>query len=114
MLNCSITVFKNCTFRDHRGLQYGSAVSILNGSKAYISTCVFAENNAQIFGGALYVSESELWVYESSFFGNSAQQAGGIGCHDCLLFVSSVYFINNTAFILHGGAIFTHRAGHVC
>ena len=52
-------------------------------------------------------------MYESSFFGNSALQAGGIGCHDCLLFVSSVSFINNTALILHGGAIFTHRAGGV-
>ena len=47
------------------------------------------------------------------FFGNCALQAGGIGCHDCLLFVSSVSFINNTALILHGGAIFTHRAGGV-
>ena len=42
--NCSTAVLKNnCTFRDHRGLQYGSAVSILNGSKAYISNCVFVE-----------------------------------------------------------------------
>ena len=109
-LSNSIAIFNNCTFRENKGVQFGGAVYILEQSNAIISNSMFVGNNAQTAGGAVSVSQSELSIYKSSFIRNSASQAGGIRCHGCSLFTSSVHFINNTAPILSGGAVVTKNA----
>ena len=108
--NHSNAALEHCLFKQNTAFPFGGAL-LLCRSIFVISDSVFTENSARNVGGAMIVFNSELNVSKSTFVSNSAPEAGGIGCSECSLFTSSVHFINNSAnHHLKGGAVVVKNA----
>ena len=97
LLKHSIATFKNCTFKQNTGVQFGGAIFIRELSKAIVLNSFFIGNTALLKGGAAYVEQSEFWVSESIFVNNSAVKGGGIFCLGSLFIASSAHFFKNLA-----------------
>ncbi|MCH7702986.1 MAG: hypothetical protein IID37_14990 [Planctomycetes bacterium] len=66
-----------CIFTDNVAEVFGGAIYALE-SNPTISGCVFQNNSAGISGGALYFSDSESLVSHSTLRGNSAASGGAV------------------------------------
>jgi hypothetical protein len=75
----------NCVFRDIRE----HALYSVEGSSPRVENCLFENNNSTNTGSALYTSESEITVIDSSFIGNSStavhnSKSAGITFRQCV------------------------------
>jgi predicted outer membrane repeat protein len=69
-------VIKNTTFENLHAGDRGGAIWI-GDSKLYIYNCKFSNNSCGNYGGAIYSDTSELYVYDTEFKGNYADWDGG-------------------------------------
>lgn len=79
---------ENDTFSSCSANDYGGAVHINKGlniysgemcaAYAYIKNCVFKNNVAKYYGGAISLYESDVFVINSTFTSNSAKKGGAI------------------------------------
>ncbi|KAK3266735.1 hypothetical protein CYMTET_24666 [Cymbomonas tetramitiformis] len=104
-----------------QGLGMGGAVGGSNSHNGtlYIEGCSFEGNLAEYTGGALHVSDTNLWLINSSFTNNSvtrlAATSGGAVCiarnsgwRRVPALVEGCVFANNTAISGAGGALSNH------
>lgn len=109
-------------------LSDGGGISETNGSNLLVSNTIFSNNRVTAtapaltyshLGGGIYVSESNLYVIDSTFTGNYAQYGGAIGAigvnADYVIAVRDSTFTNNTnpGTIGNGGAISTGGANAI-
>ncbi|MFM1920923.1 MAG: hypothetical protein RLZZ303_2557 [Candidatus Hydrogenedentota bacterium] len=112
MLNVGTSpVVRNCIFRDNRATQFGGAVLNLEGSRAEFANCVFRENKATASGGAVANTESPAIFRNCLFVSNRADVAGGalFNTPGSDILVNASRFEANTSGA-GGGAIFNEGA----
>eukprot|EP00854_Cymbomonas_tetramitiformis_P017122 gene17122-20357_t len=75
----SIWLYDTIFMQNSQGLEDGSlsdggviAGSNYNNGSLYIEGCNFDRNSAQVYGGAIAITDSSLWVVNSSFVSNVA------------------------------------------
>lgn len=95
--------FKNCT----------TPLRITGGSSHVISSCDFIDNGHGINGGSIFISLSNVSIFNSSFHSNSAQLGGAIYSENSTLQFSQLSFFNNTA-ANYGGALYDSRSTMNC
>ena len=104
LLDHSIAVFRNCTFRENRGVPNCGALLVQQRSQVFVlSNSVFIKNSAQQIGGAVCVNQSKFHITDSTFIGNSASQSGGVYASYSTIFTVGVQFVKNSADL--GGAV---------
>ena len=74
--DCNDFVIRNTTFEDLHADDRGGAIWVGN-SKLYIYNCKFSNNSCGNYGGAIYSDTAELYVYDSEFKGNCSEWDGG-------------------------------------
>ncbi|WP_405267932.1 right-handed parallel beta-helix repeat-containing protein, partial [Methanobrevibacter sp.] len=98
---------ENCNFSDNRGRWggFGGAV-YLSGPDATVENCIFNNNNAEQYGGAIYSDEeaSNTKVIDCTFIDNHGAIGGAIYAGRPGLTVDGCEFEDNTA-STSGGAI---------
>lgn len=121
---------QNCTFSSNRATQYGGCLTIW-GSNFSCIECSFQNNtvNGKIFerGGAIYSSDSILYLSKSSFINNISSPKNelfyishieGAACYfnNSKVHISDCDFINNTIKAMYydiydigGGAIYSDK-----
>lgn len=91
----------------------GGALYIYNTSKIYIANCLFTNNYAKYFGGAIYIESSNPTIVNCVFsnnssygyvYGSSYTYGGAIFMDDANPILANNTFVNNTAKI--GGALY--------
>jgi len=108
--------FSNCIFK--HGLapkktgsltysdQNGGAMSIYNSSKVSVKNCLFTNNRAYHYGGALYIESSDILFENNIVVNNSAESyAGGIYGDDFNSEFKNNTIANNAGYY-YGGAYF--------
>lgn len=116
--NCNVS-FCDCLFRCNYAANQAGAAAFYNTFEnpavphsAYVYSCVFEENSALNFGGAIVVEgtqpnpASKAVVKNSLFFKNSAYEGGAIVVDSETAVVECCRFLKNLAYI-NGGAIAT-------
>lgn len=94
--------FEGCTFRGNTATSRGGAIAMLgiagNSSAAImdVRTCVFSMNHAQNVGGAIWISDQDVFrslncVYEL----NTAENAGGVVRNEQIFDAVNCTFVNN-------------------
>ena len=110
----SVVNIDNCIFRNNTCLS-GGAIAVSQGAIANINNSIFENNKAILItseGGAIWVYEATLNVYNSLFYNNTACDGGAIYFgHGSLSRIVNTTFDNNTAYkttltIGGGGAIY--------
>ena len=74
--DCNDFVIKNTTFENLHADDRGGAIWI-GDSKLYIYNCKFNNNSCGNYGGAIYSDTAELYVYDTEFKGNYSDWDGG-------------------------------------
>ena len=74
--DCNDFVIKNTTFENLRADDRGGAIWI-GDSKLYIYNCKFNNNSCGNYGGAIYSDTAELYVYDTEFKENCSNWDGG-------------------------------------
>jgi hypothetical protein len=75
--DCAFSVFENCLFREDSAASFGGAIHI-HKSAPQISGCRFEGNVSSIFGGAIYaLNNANPLIVNCEFRGNLATQEGG-------------------------------------
>jgi predicted outer membrane repeat protein len=99
----STIVLDNCTFSQNSA-QYGGVININNGN-LNITDCVFLNNHAEYYGGAIAGDGVEIHASNSKFISNYAvEDAGGaFYLKDSILIAKNIELINCSANF--GGAI---------
>ena len=109
LLDHSKAVFRNCTFRENRGVPNCGALLVQQRSQVFVSSnSVFIKNSAQRIGGAVDLSQSMLHIKGSTFVANSARKAGGVYAHNSTIFTEDVQFVKNSVDL--GGAVVFQNA----
>ena len=90
----------NCIFKNNSA-DLGGAIFALVGGE--ITNCTFINNTAKEDGGAIFASNDETLIFESSFINNTALDGGGAIYAQTTLSITHSNFTYNYA--LHGGAI---------
>ena len=90
----------------------GGAVAISGAANVFIDNCVFINNTAGRYGGAIYYSAGGLNLVNSYFYGNKANNLGGAVCIGSGSTGNSA--ITNSTFIYNGvaglaGAIYANK-----
>ena len=110
----SVVNIDNCIFRNNSCLS-GGAIAVSQGAVANINNSIFENNKAILItseGGAIWVYEATLNIYNSLFYNNTACDGGAIYFgHGSLSHIVNTTFDNNTAYkttltIGGGGAIY--------
>ncbi len=94
---------ENCVFMDNAAIQYGGAIAAPS-AKIQIANCIFLNNSALPagYGGAAYVGYAGgVMVNDCAFAGNSAQYGGGLFVSYDADIVNCVFYGNSSA---SGGA----------
>ena len=73
---CNDFVIKNTTFENIQADDSGGAIWV-GDSELYIYNCKFNNNSCGNYGGAIYASSASVYVYDSEFKGNYADWHGG-------------------------------------
>ena len=74
--DCNDFVIKNTTFENLHADDRGGAIWV-GDSKLYIYNCKFNNNSCGNYGGAIYSDTAELYVYDTEFKGNCSEWDGG-------------------------------------
>ena len=90
----------NCIFKNNSA-DLGGAIFALVGGE--ITNCTFINNTAKEDGGAIFASNDETLIFDSSFINNTALDGGGAIYAQTTLSITHSNFTYNYA--LHGGAI---------
>lgn len=105
-------IFANSSAASIGDNSHGGAIFCVDWMhNAYLTNCTFINNNADI-GGAIYLNGGILEVNDCVFINNTAHNYGGaIACDNSLLFKSKVSikkskFVNDSAVDSAGGAIY--------
>ena len=124
LINTSSNVSVSHTTFQKNSAGTGGAVAVFGHSLLVLSNCSFTRNLASnirrhiiengLFGegGAICIVRSVLKIFQSQFYNNFADMAGGsLFCGESLLLIHDSVFQNNIATILTGGAIIvTHSS----
>ena len=73
---CNDFVIKNTVFENIQADDRGGAIWV-GDSELYIYNCKFNNNSCGNYGGAIYASHAQVYVYDSEFKGNYADWHGG-------------------------------------
>ena len=85
----------------------GAAITSLN-SNLTVSRSNFKKNNADYYGGALYIGFGEIEITDCSFIDNTALYGGALLIDNATSRIAQSSFINNSASL--GGAIYSFRS----
>ena len=105
-------VIVNSTFEDNNARQNGGAIYV-SGTNIKMNGSRFINNTAQSQGGAVYIASTRSttrgvsMIEGSEFISNHARIGGGAIYAPASIQVSNSAFINNTARLRGGGAIYT-------
>jgi hypothetical protein len=105
--NSTLTIVRNCTFRDNRAIEGGGA--FLYDNTPLLERCLFEENHAER-GGALFVLNGTAAIDDVEFLHNTSSESGGAVYlksvfGDCSPTFDDVIIDGNTA-QLDGGGVF--------
>jgi len=105
-------VMNNCTFSENSAVKYGGAVSNATNSLATFNNCTFTHNNAG-FAAAIENNASQIFVNNCVFADNTAEQFGGAirNLLSANATVTNCTFVNNTAGQA-GGVFIGHMNGN--
>ncbi len=108
----SSPVIHDCVFADNYADSYGGAIYLGTNSEAEIVECRFEDNYAESYGGAIYCLQSQPRIRWNTFESNRADLNGGaISCKEgTWASISSCEFRWNTTGDL-GGAIYCGMTG---
>jgi hypothetical protein len=109
-------VFRRCTFENNTCVAPntgGGGGAVFGGSKAIFQDCIFQNNTARNEGGGLRVADSEAWIDNTQFLGNSCAipnhrntaAGGGIHIGNGKVWVTNSRFEGNRAGYV-GGALY--------
>ena len=85
----------------------GAAVQVYDWASPQIRGCVFRQNEADLFGGAIFGAVGYPMIDDCEFVENTAPQGGAIaGLTECSFQISGCTFRGNTA--EEGGALYSH------
>ena len=97
-----IASFVECTFRNNTSTVRGGAIALLglagNSSAAIVEveSCVFSMNHAQIAGGAVWISDQDIFRALNSVFElNTANVIGGVARNEQVFDAVNCTFVNN-------------------
>ena len=98
----NIAGFEGCTFRSNTATSRGGAIAMLgiagNSSAAImdVSKCVFSMNHAQNAGGAIWISDQDVFRALNSVFElNTAENIGGVVRNEQIFDAVNCTFVNN-------------------
>jgi predicted outer membrane repeat protein len=86
--NCTIS---NCTFDQNQG-HYGGAIDALGGDMLSLYDNIFTNNNASVYGGAIFAADISLRAVGNRFINNASTEKGGAVMH---WNAGNSYFENN-------------------
>jgi len=112
LLNLSESpIVRNCVFRDNEAEEFGGAVLNLDGAAATFIDCAFEANLAGASGGAVTNTASPTTFTDCRFSENIAEAAGGaiFNTPESSVLIRGCVFANNEA-VVGGGAIFNEGA----
>lgn len=104
-------VVRNCVFTDNVASQFGGAVLNFDGARPLFVDCIFEGNSATVSGGAVSNTESAATFTGCVFEDNSTGSAGGamFNTPGSSVTISGCRFEENSATV-GGGAIFNEGA----
>lgn len=104
-------IVRSCVFRDNKAEEFGGAVLNLNGSAATYIDCTFEANIAGASGGAVTNTASPATFTGCRFSENAADAAGGaiFNTPESSVLIRGCVFANNDSAV-GGGAIFNEGA----
>lgn len=105
--NHGTSFVKSSTFTDNTAVRGGAIFNLNYDQLLDVDNCIFTNNNALYFGGAIYNNDGNVTVKGSFFTGNSAPEIGGAIYNEGILNVMGCIFTGNTA--NNGGAIYNWR-----
>ena len=101
--NEDIGIVRDSTFIHNKGWSRGGALAF--GGNSTVENCVFKDNNANYFGGA--IGAIRMTIRNCTFENNSAGEEGGAVYDDYMTMESCVF--NNSYGPHHGGAIYSYH-----
>jgi predicted outer membrane repeat protein len=102
-IDSSAPVLTNCTFSDNLATWAGGGMQNISSSPI-INDCIFQGNSAGISGGGVNNTDSSWPILTNTlFWGNTAENGGGMHNYASLPWLVNCTFANNTA--SYGGAI---------
>lgn len=97
-----IAYFEGCTFRGNTAMNRGGAIAVLgvagNSNAAFVDVdkCVFSMNHAQSAGGAVWISDQDVFRALNSVFElNTAENIGGVVRNEQIFDAVNCTFVNN-------------------
>lgn len=107
---------RSSRFYDNRSTNHnGGAVLALNASSVSITTTLFSQDEAAIYGGAVSIRNvTSIAISKTTFYENIANGNSGGALHvaeSSTLSISEAYFYHNRAFYGDGGAIYFDSEG---
>lgn len=113
--NSDSSIFQYCSFLHTKALGdslqcFGGVFNIRNFNKIKISDCIFKNNYAHHWGGAIFGESADILIYKTAFEENNCGQAGppyGYGGAVCFRYsqphITSCVFDNNSSTGVGGG-----------
>ena len=101
----------NSTFNTNTSKYMGSAVALVNGTKARFNNVIATENKGGSYGGFAYVHSSEIDVYNSTFNGNRASYGGVLYLRNGSIAKLYLSELIGSYTSKNGGAIFAYDSG---
>ena len=77
------------------------------GLDTWVLNSTFENNNAKVYGGAIYASADYVVIYDSEFIKNAADKGGAVYLNGDSSDISISYFENNNA-LTDGGAVYVN------
>ena len=102
----SDSIVENTNITNSNALM-GAAITSLN-SNLTVSRSNFKKNNADYYGGALYIGLGEIEIIDCSFIDNTALYGGALLIDNATSSIAQSSFINNSASL--GGAIYSFKS----
>ena len=97
-----VAAFEGCTFRGNTATSRGGAIAVLGASGnsnpgfVNVDTCVFTMNHAQNAGGAIWISDQDVFRALNSVFDlNTAENFGGVVRNEQIFDAVNCTFVNN-------------------
>ncbi len=97
-----VVVLKECTFRNNTATSRGGAIAVLgtaaNTNAGIVNTdkCVFSMNHAQVAGGAVWISDQDIFRALNCVFElNTAENIGGVVRNEQVFDAVNCTFVNN-------------------
>ena len=106
--------FRGCDFTENTAEGPGAdgGAMMYDGPAVTFDDCTFTRNTSLDNGGAVYAI-TNLNVYNSRFYGNTATRGGGFRVFGSTVNVDNSVFVGNTAFA-YGGAIYAANTSGRC